>query len=61
MWFNLTGKKLGRKCVPEGLDAILRGSDKEWKLVHPCDVDHSSVVVDGTEMDCSSANTWLLK
>lgn len=47
--------------VPERLNAIFCGSDKEWKLLHPCDVNQSSVVVDHTEMNSSSANTWLLR
>lgn len=51
------GKSGPTSTVPGRLNAILSGSDKEWELVHPCDVDHSSVVVNDTKMNSSTANT----
>lgn len=48
-------------ALPERLDAIFRGSDKNRLLVHPGDVDQSPVVVDGADVDRSSADTRLLE
>lgn len=48
-------------ALPERLDAIFRGSDKERLLVHPHDVDESPAVVNGTGVDRSSADTRLLE
>jgi len=47
--------------LPERLDAILCGFDKEWRLVCPCDVNQPSVVVNDPSMDSSSANARLLQ
>lgn len=48
-------------ALPERLDAVFRGSDKNGLLVHPGDVDESPVVVDGAGVDGSSADTRLLE
>lgn len=48
-------------ALPERLNAIFRGADKQRLLVHPCDVDESPVVVNGTGVDRSSTDTRLLE